>query len=118
MYARPQQWHSGVRIYTYYAWQGGLNTLRNYSAEYLQFDNFKNDLANAKAWGKSPVAIEQQALMGLMTYVLTQLFLQRRYQELALPKGDATQALKHARKVEQYLEHRTENDLQEHHADA
>lgn len=30
------------------------------------FDNFKNDLANAKAWGKSPVAIEQQALMGLM----------------------------------------------------
>ncbi len=38
------------------------------------FDNFKNDLANAKAWGKSLVAIEQQALMGLMTYVLTQLF--------------------------------------------
>ena len=68
------------------------------------FDNFKNDLANAKAWGKSPEAIEQQALMGLMTYILTQLFLQRRYEELALPKGDETQAGKHARKVEQYLE--------------
>ena len=25
------------------------------------FDNFKNDLAGAKAWGKSPIAIEQQA---------------------------------------------------------
>ena len=68
------------------------------------FDNFKNDLANAKAWGKSPVAIEQQALMGLMTYVLTLLFLQRRYQELDLPNGDNTQQYKHLRKVEQYLE--------------
>ncbi|MEN8166428.1 MAG: transposase [Pseudomonadota bacterium] len=82
------------------------------------FDNFKNDLANAKAWGKSPVAIEQQALMGLMTYILTQLFLQRRYQELELPAGDDTQAHKHARKVEHYLEQQAENDHQEYHADA
>lgn len=68
------------------------------------FDNFKNDLANAKAWGKSPVAIEQQALMGLMTHILTQLFLKRRYQELSLPKGDSTQARKQAQKVEHYLD--------------
>ena len=68
------------------------------------FDNFKNDLANAKVWGKSPVAIEQQALMGLMTYILTQLFLRRRYQELNLPKGDSTQARKQAHKIEQYLD--------------
>lgn len=68
------------------------------------FDNFKHDLANAKAWGKNPVAIEQQALMGLMTYVLTQLFLQRRCEELDLPKGDATQARNQAQKVEYYLE--------------
>jgi len=82
------------------------------------FDNFKNDLANAKAWGKSPVAIEQQALMGLMTYILTQLFLQRRYRELALPKGDGTQTRKHARKVEHYLAQQAEADHQDPHADA
>lgn len=74
------------------------------------FDNFKNDLANAKAWGKSPVAIEQQALIALMTYVLTQLFLQRRYQDLDLPHGDQTQARKHARKVEHYLEQQADDD--------
>ena len=79
------------------------------------FDNFKNDLANAKAWGKSPVAIEQQALIGLMTYVLTQLFLQRRYQDLELPHGDQTQARKHARKVEHYLEQQAEDDQQPPH---
>ncbi len=72
------------------------------------FDNFKNDLANAKAWGKSPVAIEQQALIALMTYVLTQLFLQRRYKDLELPHGDQTQARKHAQKVEHYLEQHAE----------
>jgi len=27
------------------------------------FDNFKNDLANTKAWGKNPIAIEQQAVI-------------------------------------------------------
>ena len=48
--------------------------------------------------------------MGLMTYVLTQLFLQRRYQELSLPKGDATQARKQAKKIELYLEHRAYDD--------
>lgn len=74
------------------------------------FDNFKNDLANAKAWGKSPVAIEQQAVMGLMTYILTRLFLQRRYHELDLPTGDSTQKLKQARRVEQYLEQQEEHD--------
>lgn len=67
------------------------------------FDNFKNDLANARAWGASPVAIEQQALLGIMTYILTMLFLQRRYQELELTSGDQTQARKHRQKVEEYL---------------
>ncbi len=68
------------------------------------FDNLKHDLANAKALSKNPVAIEQQALMGLMTYVLTQLFLHRRYQDLQLPEGDATQARKRSKKVAHYLE--------------
>lgn len=77
------------------------------------FDNFKNDLANAKAWGKSPIAIEQQALLGMMTYILTQLFLMRRYQELNLPKGDSTQARKQRLKVEQYHDQKE----RPHHAD-
>ena len=38
-------------------------------------DNFKHDLAGAKAWGKTPIAIEQQTIIGLSTYLLTRLFL-------------------------------------------
>ena len=67
------------------------------------FDHFKHDLANAKAWGKKPVAIEQQALMGMMTYLLTPLFLQRRFKALGLSKSDETQAYKQAQKVACYL---------------
>ncbi|VAW84670.1 hypothetical protein MNBD_GAMMA18-1212, partial [hydrothermal vent metagenome] len=29
------------------------------------FDNFKNDMANAKAWGKSRECIEQQSLLAM-----------------------------------------------------
>lgn len=67
------------------------------------FDGFKHDLANAKAWGKKATAIEQQTLMGMMTYILTQLFLQRRFDDLHLAKGDQTQKHKQAKKVEHYL---------------
>ena len=82
------------------------------------FDNFKQDLANAKAWGKNPVAIEQQALLGMMTYILTQLFLHRRYQELDLPKGDKTQFRKQQRKVECYLEQQEVGDADRFRADS
>ncbi len=51
------------------------------------FDNFKNDLANSKAWGKSPVAIEQQALMGLMTYILTQCIFTAALSRTGIAKG-------------------------------
>lgn len=74
------------------------------------FDNFKNDLANARAWGKSPVAIEQQALMGMMTYVLTQLFLQRRFKELDLSDGDETQKRKQKQKIACYVGLNDEDD--------
>ena len=67
------------------------------------FDNFKNDLAGAKAWGKSPIAIEQQAQMGLITYILTRLFVNSRCQELGI-QPEATQSKKHAKKREHYLE--------------
>jgi hypothetical protein len=42
------------------------------------FDNYKTDMANSKAWGKSPVAIEQQALLGLVTHLLMRLFCTKR----------------------------------------
>ena len=59
------------------------------------YDSYKNDLAGSKTWAKSPVAIEQQALMGIVTFVLMRLFLQRRQQDLQLEKLDATQDRKH-----------------------
>lgn len=65
------------------------------------YDSFKNDLAGAKAWGKSPVAIEQQALIGIVTVLLTRLFLLRRQHDLQLDKPDATQNRKHQIKQEQ-----------------
>jgi len=66
------------------------------------FDNFKNDLANSKAWGKNPISIEQQTLLGIMTYLLTRLFLEQKYQELSLKKGNITQSNKHRQKIIQY----------------
>lgn len=68
------------------------------------FDSFKNDLANEKAWGKSPVAIDQQGLFAMMTYLLTRLFLEDQYSKLGLADGDTTQKNKYAKKREQYLE--------------
>jgi hypothetical protein len=68
------------------------------------FDNFKNDMTNKKAWGKSPVATEHQALMVMMTYMLTRLFLHDRYNELDLIDGDTTQKRKQHKKIEQYFE--------------
>jgi len=65
------------------------------------FDTFKNDLVGAKAWCKSPVAIEQQALMGLMTYILTMLFVSRHSGELSVDEN--TQSCKQTRKQEYYL---------------
>ena len=66
------------------------------------FDNFKNDLASAKAWGKSPIAIEQQAIIGLCTYLLARLFLVQQFVDLALKDGNTTQFNKHQKKIENY----------------
>lgn len=63
------------------------------------YDSFKNDLAGSKAWGKSPVAIEQQALLGIVTSILTRLFLMRRQADLKLVQPDATQDKKHQKKL-------------------
>jgi len=69
------------------------------------YDSFKNDLAGTKAWAKSPIAIEQQALMGIVTVVLMRLFLQRRQQDLQLEKMDGTQDRKH--QIKQDIANRT-----------
>jgi len=66
------------------------------------YDCFKNDLAGSKAWGKSPVAIEQQALLGIVTTILTRLFLMRRQADLSLAQPDATQDKKYQKKLASY----------------
>ena len=66
------------------------------------FDNFKNDLASTKAWGKSPTSIQQQAIIGMMTYILTRLFLEQQFEDLMLTAGNTTQSEKHKKKIETY----------------
>ena len=66
------------------------------------FDDIKNNLAGSKAWGKNPVSIEQQALLSMVSMILTKLFLSRRQKELGLDKVDSTQTLKQHAKQERY----------------
>jgi len=66
------------------------------------FDNYKNNLASTKAWGKSPVSIEQQALIGITTYILTRLFLEQQYDVLELAEKNTTQLARHKKKVALY----------------
>jgi hypothetical protein len=68
------------------------------------FDNFKNDLSNEKAWGKSPIAIKQQALLGMVSYILTRIFLKDQHEELGLAEGDTTQKKKHEIRRLDYIE--------------
>jgi len=67
------------------------------------YDCFKNDLAGSKAWGKSAVAIEQQALLGIVTVLLTRLFLHRRQIDLQRNTPDSTQDNKHKNKQKNAL---------------
>lgn len=67
------------------------------------YDTFKNDLAGAKAWAKSENAIVQQALLGIVTTILTRLFLQRRQADLGLAQLDVTQQRKHKKKIDDYV---------------
>jgi len=66
------------------------------------FDTYKNDLAGKKAWGKSAIAIEQQALLGMITLILTRLFLKHQQTALELEKPDYTQDKKYEKKKEIY----------------
>lgn len=62
------------------------------------FDNYKTDMANSKAWAKSPIAIEQQALLGLVTHLLMRLFLHKKGLELGLEEDHQTQQKRHEKK--------------------
>ncbi|MCF6204970.1 MAG: hypothetical protein L3J59_15095 [Methylococcaceae bacterium] len=55
------------------------------------FDNYKTDMVNANAWGRSPIAIEQQSLLALVTHLLMRLFSHEKGQELGLNKDHQTQ---------------------------
>lgn len=68
------------------------------------FDNYKNDMANAKAWGKSAVAIQQQAIIGMITYILTRLFSDKYAKQFNLPTDGSTQERRHQKKCEDYFD--------------
>lgn len=67
------------------------------------FDNYKTDLANARARAKSPIAIEQQALLGLVTHLLMRLFLHKKGQEFGLEEDHQTQQRGHEKKEAAYI---------------
>ncbi len=67
------------------------------------FDNYKNDMANAKAWGKSDIAIKQQAIIGMITYILTRLFSHKYAKQFNLPIDGSTQEKRHEKKQEGYF---------------
>jgi hypothetical protein len=66
------------------------------------YDSFKNSLAGAKAWGKRSTAIEQQTMMGIVTVVLTMLFMRQKAQELGRSTPNSTQQYKHQAKQAEY----------------
>ena len=67
------------------------------------FDNFKNDMANAKAWGKSRGCLEQQSLLAMASYILMRLFIDKKSADLRIPNGDTTQKLEHYAKKSSYI---------------
>ena len=67
------------------------------------FDTYKTDMANSKAWGKSPVAIEQQALLGLVTHLLMRLFLHQKGQGFGLEEDHQTQQKRQEKKERDYI---------------
>lgn len=52
--------------------------------------------------GGKQIAIEQQAIIGLSTYLLTRLFLAQQFIYLALENGNTTQFNKYQKKIETY----------------
>ena len=70
----------------HYFWNDRFSLSSHRWDEEKYFDNYKADMANSKAWGKSLIAIEQQALLALVTYPLTRLFLHQKGLTMGLNK--------------------------------
>jgi len=68
------------------------------------FDAYKNDLASSRAWGKSLVSIEQQAMMGVVSYLLTRQFLVKQSRNLGMDEDKLTQKNKQKIKLEKHIE--------------
>lgn len=79
------------------------------------FDSYKNDMSNAKAWGQSQTAIRQQALTGIITFVLTRLFSYKHAQNFGMKTDGETQANKHRKKLEAYLAGETHDQFRAYH---
>ncbi len=73
------------------------------------FDNYKTDMANSKAWAKSAVSIEQQALLGLVTQILMRLFLHEKGQQFGFEEDHLTQQKRHEKKAYDYSHRKTGN---------
>lgn len=81
------------------------------------FDAFKHDMAGSKAWGKSCVSIEQQGMLGIVSYLLTRLFLVKTSQPFELDEDKKLQEPKHKKKIQQYFELSEEISLRSFYAE-
>ena len=79
------------------------------------FDNYKNDLCGSKAWGKTKTAILQQAIIGMLTFILTRLFSDEHAKEFDLDTNGNTQKRKHELKQEKYAEGKIKDQLRAYH---
>jgi hypothetical protein len=48
--------------------------------------------------GESPMAIDQQTVIAIITYILTRLFLEQQFEQLSLSNANTTQTSKHKKK--------------------
>lgn len=79
------------------------------------FDNYKNDMGNQKAWGKNSIAIKQQALIGIITFILTRLFTNRYGIIFNIPTDGNTQSKRHLKKQEKHLYGETKDHFKAFH---
>ena len=72
-------------------------------------------MSSSKAWGKSSTAIRQQALTGMITFILTRLFSYKHAQNFGMKADGETQVNKHRKKLEGYLAGITHDEFRVYH---
>jgi len=80
------------------------------------FDNYKNDMGNSKAWGKNSTAIKQQAIIGIITFILTRLFTNKHGENFKLSTDGDTQSKRHLKKIEKHLSGETKDHFKAFHS--